>query len=176
MSHTERRTQPLPITKQENRSHLQEFLWVPSVAPGEVDIPTGCFFLCLHKITKRNGEGRKTAQQCQKLRWSQHLPTMHVHVSHSTNILPQKEKCSHAHTPQQISSCTCTHLNAERYQQTQQRHVCTYVTMLLQYSSSVETAEANSGKGDSVKTTGAYHWLLSSEGGWGQKEGGLTVE
>lgn len=99
-----------------------------------------------------------------------------------TYITPQtfsinKKNCLHAHTPQQISSCTCTHLNVERYKQ---KHVCTYVTMLLRYSSSVETVEANSGKGDSVKTIGAYHWLLSSEGGWRQKErkkeGGLTVE
>lgn len=37
-------TSPLPIPKEEEKSHLQEFLWLPSVAPGEVDIPAGCFF------------------------------------------------------------------------------------------------------------------------------------
>lgn len=38
-------TSPLPIPKEEEeeRRYLQEFLWLPSVAPGEVDIPAGCF-------------------------------------------------------------------------------------------------------------------------------------
>lgn len=32
---------PQPPRRRKEKSHLQEFLWLPSVAPGEVDIPAG---------------------------------------------------------------------------------------------------------------------------------------
>lgn len=92
---------PPPGGGEKKKSHLQEFLWLPSVAPGEVDIPAGG----LRCPRRDNGMGRGAGQwrgeaarrqYTQKLcRSQQHLPTVHPHaVPPSTHMLLRTKRCS----------------------------------------------------------------------------------
>lgn len=92
---------PPPPRCRKEKSHLQEFLWLPSVAPGEVDIPAGGL-VALAEITewvRGSGHWRGEAarrQYTQKLCRSQrHLPTVHPHaVPPSTHMLLRTKRCS----------------------------------------------------------------------------------
>lgn len=180
IEHTDRTQITTPKYKRRKKSHSQESLWLPSVAPGVVDIPAGCLLPSQeNQKGGREGKADGTTIVHRKLHRSQHhLPTTHPHaVSHTAHMLlhtkEAPERLTHTFSCRSARKHTHTHLKRWAYLRSLHPrnthvHVCMGAAPIS--SSSVRTAEADRGEREREDEWSVP--LLLSEGGGGPERGG----